>query len=283
MAIVKTGNALTTAKWQANANVSNDGYGLLTSSVTWTGDKNGNPPKKGSDHPVFSFMKAWKITREYGNGELTRYKVDYVGICSEDAGTGAWTSATTTVANISGSVTLQTEKVQSHPHFFDATVPMGGADDLYMIAGHGTGTASAPNYPASTIVPGKFVGLNGAHFDDAKGTTFIGFKDPAYPQYFGRTNYLAPSTGLSGIIYTSDDAIVQRFLENIGHSSLVQGWASGPKLVPDFVGTDFEGPYGGQLLLAAVAFEEYGHVYKCSYQVRINKDGWPQAAYPLFV
>ena len=57
MALVKTGNTLATALQQPGATVSNDGYGLLTSTVMWTGDDAGNPIKKGSDHPEFSFMK----------------------------------------------------------------------------------------------------------------------------------------------------------------------------------------------------------------------------------
>lgn len=289
MALVKTGNTLATALQQPGATVSNDGYGLLTSTVMWTGDDAGNPIKKGSDHPEFSFMKAWKVQREFRSAQLIGYKVDYVGICSESDETGAWTVATNTVANISGAASLQTEKITAHPNFFDGTVPSGGAPDMYMIAGHGTGTPSAPEFEPSTLVTTpeqEYAGFNGAHFKKV-GTTyeFTGFKDPnsSYRAFYGKSNYLAPTTGLSGIIYTSSSTVVQKFLANVGHSSLDQGWSGGPKLVPDFVGTYFEGAFGGQLLLAGVNFEEYGHVYKCSYQIRINKEGWPRQVYPLFV
>jgi hypothetical protein len=289
MALIKTGDALTTAKYQPGASVSNDGYNLLTSTVVWTGDTAGTPPKKGDAHPVFAFMKAWKIQNEYRSTSLINYKVEYVGVCKSDAATGLWVSHTETIANMSGAVSLSTEKIQSHPNFFDATVPVGGSEDDFMIAGHGTGTASVPVYPASTLVNGEFVGLNGAHFKKPEkgGTTyeFTGFKDPnaTYRAYYGKSNYLAPTTGLSGIIYTTQSAVVQKFVSNVGRSSLVQGWEGGPKLIPDFIGTNFEGAFGGQVLLAGVNFEEYGHVYKCSYQIRINKEGYPRAVYPLFV
>jgi len=289
MAVNKKGNALTTAVQQKNCNVTNDGYGLLTSTVMWTGDDSGNPIKKGSDHPEFSFMKAWKVQREFMAAQLIGYKVDYVGICSENDETGVWTAATNTVANISGAASLQTEKITAHPNFFDGTVPSGGAPDMYMIAGHGTGTPSSPVFEPSTLVTTpeqEYAGFNGAHFKKV-GTTyeFTGFKDPnsSYRAFYGKSNYLSPTTGLSGIIYTSSSTVVQKFLANVGHSSLEQGWSGGPKLVPDFVGTYFEGAFGGQLLLAGVNFEEYGHVYKCSYQIRINKEGWPRQVYPLFV
>jgi hypothetical protein len=292
MAIVKTGNNLTNALQQPGSVVSNDGYGLLTSTVTWVGDDNGTPILKGSDHPQFDFMKAWKIAREYRAAEYVGHKVEYVGICTEAAGDeespGLWTEATNTIANISGAASLASEGVTTHPSFFDNTVPFGGADDLFMIAGHGTGTGTVPIYAASTIVVGEYAGLNGAHFKKppAGGTGYIftGFKDPNYMGYFGKSNYLAPTTGLSGIIYTSDDAVVQKFIENVGHSSLLNGWTAGPLLVPTFMGDDdWEGPNGAQLLLSGVNFEQYGHVYKCSYQIRINMEGWPRAVYPLFV
>ena len=291
MAIVKTGNNLTNALQQPGAVVANDGYGLLTSTVTWVGDDNGTPILKGSDHPEFAFMKAWKISREYRAAEYLGHKVEYVGICTEADGEsenpGAWTEATNTIANISGAASLASEGITSHPSFFDGTVPFGGADDLFMIAGHGTGTATVPIYAASTLFPTEYVGLNGAHFKKGQvpgtGYTFTGFKDPNYMGYYGKSNYLAPTTGLSGIIYTSSDAVVQKFIANVGHSSLLNSWAAGPLLVPTFMGEDdWEGPNGAQLLLSGVNFEQYGHIYKCSYQIRINLEGWPQAVYPLF-
>jgi hypothetical protein len=291
MAIVKTGNALTTSLQQPGNVVSNDGYGLLTSTVNYTGDDGGTPILKGSAHPEFAFMKAWKIAREYRSLEFVGYKVDYVGICSEADGEaedpGLWTVATNTIANISGAASLATESITSHPKFFDATSGSPPAPDLdAMIAGYGTGTASAPVYPASTLVTDEYVGLNGAHFKKV-GTTyqFTGFKDPnaTYRAFYGKSNYLAPTTGLSGIIYTSDDEVVQRFIANVGRSSLLNGWDAGPLLVPNFMGEDWEGAFGAQLLLAGVNFEQYGHVYKCSYQIRINKEGWPVQVYPLFV
>jgi hypothetical protein len=289
MAVNKKGNALTTAVQQTNCNVTNDGYGLLTSTVNWQGDLAGIPVLKGSDHPEFSFMKAWKIQREFTTTSRIEYKVDYVGICTEAVGgasPGLWTVATNTIANISGAASLAAEGITSHPKFFNATSGAPPAPDLNaMIAGYGTGTASAPIYPASTLVTGEYVGMKGAHFKKV-GTTyqFTGFKDPnsLYRGYYGKSNYLAATTGLSGIIYTSSDAVVQKFIENVGHSSLENGWTGGPLLVPNFMGEYWEGANGAQLLLSGVNFEQYGHIYKCSYQIRINMEGWPRAVYPQF-
>jgi len=288
MSVIKKGNALTTLVYQKGVTIQNDGYGLLTSTVIWQGDTAAtNAPKKGDTHPIVSFMKAFKVQKEYSTTDRVIFKVEYVGIATENSTTGQWESANNTVANMSGAIGLQTEKVETHPNFFRqqlgvATPGTPGA----AIAGYGTGTYSAPNYAASTVVPGKFAGLNGAHFDDAKGTTFIGFKDPAYPNFFVKNNYLAGTTTLSGIIYVDSTSTVQRFWRCVGRSSLDSNWnGKTPTIIPAYIGTSaspgWEGKYGAKLLLSSVNFEEYGTVYKCTYTIRLNNEGWPEAVYPL--
>ena len=75
--------------------------------------------------------------------------------------------------------------------------------------------------------------MNGAHFDTAKGTTFLGFKDPAYPEYFGKSNYLAGTTSLSGIMYVDSTTTVHRFWQCVGRSSLESNWnAKLPTIIP---------------------------------------------------
>lgn len=286
MSVNKKGNPLTTLVYQKGVTIQNDGYGLLTSTVVWQGDISANPPKKGSTHPTISFMKAFKVQKEYTTTGRAIYKVDYVGIANENATTGQWESASTTVANMSGAVGLQTEKIETHPNFFreQLGVSTPGTPGS-AIAGYGTGSYSAPAYPASTVVPGKFVGLNGAHFDAANGSTFSGFKDPAYPQYFGKNNYLAGTTTLSGIIYVDSADTVSKFWRCVGRSSLESNWNGKlPTIIPAYIGTSaspgWEGKYGAKLLLSSVNFEEYGLIYKCSYTIRLNNEGWPAAVYP---
>ena len=278
MSVNKKGNALTTLVYQKGVTIQNDGYGLLTSTVLWWGDSTATPPAKGDSHPIKSYMKAFKVQADYSTTERVQYKVDYVGIDAD---------ADNTSPNMSGAVGLSTEKIESHPNFFRQQLGVSSPGSPgTAIAGYGTGTYGAPTYAASTIVPGKYVGLNGAHFDDAKGTTFIGFKDPAYPQFFGKGNYLAGTTSLSGIMYVKSTTTVQRFWECVGRSSLESNWnAKLPTIIPAYIGTSlspgWEGKYGAKLLLAGVNFEEYGLIYKCTYTVRLNNEGWPEAVYPL--
>lgn len=280
MAVNKKGNPLTTLVYQKGVTIQNDGYGLLTSTVIWWGDNSpsASKPVKGDAHPIKSYMKAFKVQADYSTTDRIQYKVDYIGIDGD---------AANTTANMSGAVGLTTEKIESHPNFFreQLGVASPGSPGI-AIAGYGTGTYGAPTYAASTIKPGKYVGLNGAHFEDAKGTTFIGFLDPAYPQYFGKGNYLAGTTSLSGIMYVKSETTVQRFWKCVGRSALDSNWnAKLPTIIPAYIGTSsipgWEGKYGAKLLLAGVNFEEYGLIYKCTYTVRLNNEGWPEAVYPL--
>jgi hypothetical protein len=278
MAVIKKGNALTTLVYQKGVTIQNDGYGLLTSTVVWQGDTTATPPAKGDAHPIRSYMKAFKVTSEYSSTQRIIYKVDYVGIVSD---------GDNTTANMSGAVGLQTERTESHPNFFRQQLGVASPGSPgTAIAGYGSGTYGAPVYAASSIVPGEFVGLNGAHFKTANGTTFTGFKDPAYPSYFAKNNYLAGTTTLSGIMYVKSTATVQRFWQCVGRSSLESNWnAKLPTVIPAYIGTSaspgWEGKYGAKLLLSSVNFEEYGVIYKCTYTIRLNNEGWPEPVYPL--
>jgi hypothetical protein len=277
MAVNKKGNPLTTLVYQKGVTIQNDGYGLLTSTVLLWGDVTATAPVKGDAHPILSYMKAFKVTADYSTTQRVQYKVDYVGING---------NADNTDANMSGAVGLQTETIQSHPNFFRQQLGVASPGSPgTAIAGYGTGTYSAPIYPPSSLVPDKFYGMNGAHFDDAKGTTFIGFKDPAYPYYFGKGNYLAGTTTLSGIMYVKSSATVKRFWQMVGRSSFESNWgAKLPLIIPAYIGTSlspgWEGKYGAKLLLSSVNFEEYGAIYKCTYTIRLNNEGWPEAVYP---
>lgn len=280
MSVKKKGNPLTTLVYQKGVTIQNDGYGLLTSTVIWWGDVTAEAPAKGDPHPINDRLLAFKVQADYSTTERVQYKVDYVGIDGDE-------ETHNTVANMSGAIGLGTERIESHPNFFrqQLGVSTPGTPGT-AIAGYGTGTYSAPNYPASTLIAGKFSGLNGAHFEDAKGTTFIGFKDPAYPSYFGKNNYLGSTTTLSGIMYVDSATTVHKFWQCVGRSSYESNWNGKlPTIIPAYIGTSaspgWEGKFGAKLLLASVSFEEYGLIYKCTYTVRLNNEGWPEAPYPL--
>jgi hypothetical protein len=49
--------------------------------------------------------------------------------------------------------------------------------------------------------------------------------------------------------------------------------------VPAYIGTTFVNGSKHQLLLAQVSFEDYGSLYKVSYEVRYNREGYVASVY----
>ena len=264
MARISQGDVLTVPLQQPGGKFSDDGYGLITATVVWKSDQSaslGSVVNRGSTCPLAgaSFCDAHKYTIAYDALGLALITVDYVGIDP------TINSGTRTNPQVGVSQGLTSEHISTHPSFFTAT----------------TGIAGAKPFTASPITTGEFKGLNGAHFSSATGGTFRGFKDPDYPLYYGRTNYLAPQTSFSGIFYTTTGATPKALVERVGKTS-GDGSFNSIALLPSYMGTSFVTGTGSrnQLLLAQVNVEDFGLLYKVNYEIRYNRDGYVAPVYP---
>ena len=264
MARIDKGNVLTTPLQQPGGKFSDDGYGLITATVVWKSDQSASlnsVVNRGSTCPLAgaSFCDAHKYTIAYDALGLALITVDYVGIDP------TINSGTRTNPQVGVSQGLTSEHISTHPSFFTAT----------------TGIAGAKPFTASPITTGEFKGLNGAHFSSATGGTFRGFKDPDYPLYYGRTNYLAPQTSFSGIFYTTTGATPKALVERVGKTS-GDGSFNSIALLPSYMGTSFVTGTGSrnQLLLSQVNVEDFGLLYKVNYEIRYNRDGYVAPVYP---
>ena len=264
MARIDNGNALATAMLQPGAKFQSDGYGLVTGTLVYKEDQTGSSTflARGEACPIagFTFCKVHKANTSVDALGLATYTVDYVGI-----GSGGINS-TLTKPQVGVSQGLTSEHISTHSNFFTAA----------------TGIAGPKPFDASTIVTTEFVGLNGAHFEKSTGGKFLGFKDPVYPLYYGRTNYLAPQTSFSGFFYTSTEATPKALVSLVGKTSGT-GTFNGIALLPTYMGTAFVTGTGSrnQLLLAQVNVEDFGLLYKVNYEVRYNRDGYVAAVYPI--
>ena len=264
MARIDNGNALATAMLQPGAKFQSDGYGLVTGTLVYKEDQTGSSTflARGEACPIagFTFCKVHKANTSVDALGLATYTVDYVGI-----GSGGINS-TLTKPQVGVSQGLTSDHISTHSNFFTAA----------------TGIAGPKPFDASTIVTTEFVGLNGAHFEKSTGGKFLGFKDPVYPLYYGRTNYLAPQTSFSGFFYTSTEATPKALVSLVGTTSGT-GTFNGIALLPTYMGTAFVTGTGSrnQLLLAQVNVEDFGLLYKVNYEVRYNRDGYVAAVYPI--
>jgi len=263
MARIDQGNSLASVLLQPGAKFQEDGYGLTTGSCTFKAANTasvGSTINRGSACPIaaYSYCKAHKFSVTFDALGIAVYVVDYVGM--NPSGYAVYTDRQVGVSR-----GLTSEHISTHTNFFTAT----------------TGIAGPTPFTASTIVPTEFNGLNGAHFEKASGGKFLGFKDPAAPLYYGKTNYLAPQTSFSGHFYTTSSTAPKEFVARVGKTSGTGAFYA-LDLLPSYMGTSFVTATGSrnQLLLAQVNVEDFGSLYKVNYEIRYNRDGYVAAVYP---
>jgi hypothetical protein len=271
MARVDQGDSLSGVILQPGAKFSDDGYDLVIGTCTFKAAQTasvGSTINRGSACPVstYSYCKAHKFTVTFDALGVATYVVDYVGI---------WNNGTITEPQVGGSQGLSSEHISTHPNFFALATGFSGSP----IAGVGSGTTTTPNFPVVTeggIT--EYYGNNGSRFSAPEGNKFLGFKKAQYAGYYGKTNYLAPQTSFSGHFYTTSTANITNLRDRVGKTSGTNEFSSIP-LVPSYVGTTFVNGTKNQLLLAQLAFEDFGSLYKVTYEVRYNREGYEPAVY----
>lgn len=278
MSIVKRGNALTAKFVQPGSTYETDGYGLLTAKAIYQLDQSvgGTAVFGGQVHPQYSDLFVHKFTLTRNVLEIDEVAAEYVGINSS--------VGNTTRPNVTASHGLTSEHITTHPNFFGPATGFTTA-----IAGNGT------TFTASSITSGEWVGGEfGAHF---KGTNlnaggFVAFKDSstaAKQYYYGKNQYLAPTTSFSGCIYTNSTGVVTAMRNAVGKTSTTNSF-SGTKLLPDHVGTTWTATVKGAvrptIMLSQVSFEDYcvqpsgsPLIFKINYELRFNREGYPAEVY----
>lgn len=267
MARISNGDNLTTALLQPGWTIQNDGYGLLSVKARWAVDKasigTATDIGLGAQFSGISpeVLKCTVSTATYQKNDLVYVDQEYVGLASGD----------TSRPNITGSSGLTSEHITTHPDFFDTAI------------------AGPPPYPASTITQSNgaslYYGNNGAHFQDPAGGKFVGFLDPDFPDFYGKTHYLAPTTSFSGHIFTTSPTVLNNMRDGIGKVSGSNVF-DGVTLLPAIMGTTWVNGGKKQLLLSQVNVEQYAlnasgvaYMVKISYEIRFNRDGYSEDVY----
>lgn len=283
------------ATLQEGYTIDDDSYGLFTGTCVFEIDKSKvgpaseDIPNPGDPHPDtrYNFMFADKRKRVFGSGSKVRVSVTYVGVLTQSTyGEG---QVYVTYPQATGTDGTSTEPIENHPHFWKAV--MDGDDSVYggtPIAGVGTGTTTpiAPNFPASTRpqqaqdTKTYYQGNHGSQFVDEKGSRFLNFADPAFPKFYGKKSYLGRVTSWSGVIYTTSTAVMNDIRDK-NTCTLNTNLINGIRILPDYYGTTFNAADSTpQLLLTNVATERFSTmVYKITYTIRYNVDGFPTEVY----
>ena len=283
MGRAEQGDPLTTGLGilQPGWTVENDGYGLLTCKADFI--RNNDGPISASSirnvtFPGDSRLKMHKFSVSHISLNRLKITVDSIGIDStQPGGSSIWT-----MPQVSGSNGLSTEKIETHPNFF---VNPDYWVNSSPIAGNGPYTQSnkGPIITKSDKTNDRsYIGLNGACFERADGGRFIGFVDKTYPRLYGKSSYLAPTTIWSGIVYTSEPGKVADFKDRVGQSfaSNDLGDTNAPNFLATAYATVWTASDGSwQLLVTKADTENFGHLYKISYEIRFNKEGFDDLVY----
>jgi hypothetical protein len=278
MAIVKLGNPLTGKLLQAGSTYETDGYGLLTARGIYQVDQSagGTAVVGGQVHPQYSDLFVHKFTLTRNSLEIDQIDAEYIGIMSS--------VGNTTRPNVTASHGLTSEHITTHPNFF-------GPSPGFTTAIAGTGIV----FEASSIAPNEWVGgIFGAHFrgNATNAGGFLGFKDsstPATQYFYGKNQYLSPTTSFSGHIYTKSSTVVANLRNAVGKTSTSNVFGS-VKLLPDHIGTSWTATVKGvarpTLMLSQVSFEDYcippsgtPIIFKVNYELRFNREGYPEEVY----
>lgn len=272
MAKVSQGNALTTPLLQPGYTIENDGYGVLTCKAVYKCDDStaATAIVRGASFTPDSRLKAHKVSVSYGALDVATITVDYIGLAD--------TTSAFSLPNVSGAATLTTEPIQNHPKFFTAT---------------GSGGIAGPQpYTVSTLVKTLkpytdrgpvWQGGYGAIFEQKTGGKFLGFYDPddsAAKKLYQRTSYLAPTSTVNGTIYTSTSTNVDTLLGYVGKTMYKRGPDGFGYLLPSYFAGTYKAPdEDDQWLIASVHFEDYGSLYKLTYELRFNREGYTPLVY----
>jgi hypothetical protein len=278
MAVIKRGDPLTTKLLNPGGTYNTDGYGLITGTATFSVDSAsaGTAVVGGQVHPSYADLFVHKFTLTKGHLSLDTIVAEYVGV---DSALGARTRPNVTASN-----GLTSEHIVTHPNFFGPATGFTTA-----IAGNGT------TFTTSTINDQYKVGGDfGAHF---KGTAtnaggFVGFLDSSTASkqyYYGKNQYLAPTTSFSGTIYTTSAADCTTLRNALGKTS-DDNTFGGITLLPAHIGTSFTATVKGTardtIMLSQVNFEDYcvqasgtPKIFKVNYEIRFNREGYPAEVY----
>ena len=278
MAIVLTGATLVAPILQSGWTVVSDGFGLNTSVSVFKGDTTTDVDAflvKGTAHPdaAYSYLKLDKWRISWDSLDICTITVDYVGIDTA-INAGVRTNPNTSSAN-----GLTSEPLTAHPNFFVADPLFAG-----VIAGAGPYDADTlgPLVQSKTTPKGEptlsFTGDNGACFESEDGGRFIGFVDPIYPSFYGKTNYLATTTSYSGVMYSTQLADVQALLALLNTASATNSWGVF-NLLPAWAPIGTVVNIGNVNLLSQVNVEQFGSLYKINYEIRYSKTGWDDYVY----
>lgn len=240
MANKTQGDKLTTLKLQPGWTIENDGFGLLTSRLTFVCDAavaDSKKPKDNEAHPKDGRLLCHKATYSIGDNDLATISADYVGLAAGQM----------TRVIVTGDTALGTQDIQVHPKFW-------------------TGTAGTSGKP-----------LKDMGWDMAERAFPLGNAAAQDNYLVGVKNYLAPDLQYSGTYYTNSKEILTNNMKMVGKTfNTIPGASDMIIPLPLTAVSKYHIRFG---LLTSCNYEMYANVYKVRFTFRVATGGWHSFIY----
>lgn len=240
MSLVSKGNKLVTLQLQPGWVIENDGFGLLTSRLTFKIDADvvdAKKPKENEAHPRDGRLLCHRssyVTNESGISTVT---AEYVGLAS----------GSMSKVQVTGDIALSTQPIQTHPKFYQGTAGSTGKPlkDLGW-------DEAAQAFPESNA--------------EAIANALVGVK-----------SYLAPDLQYTGTYYTNSKEILLSNQKMTGKTFQTIAGAESMVIPPILAAiSKFHIRYG---FMTAVTYEQFANIYKVRFTFRVATGGWHSLIY----
>jgi hypothetical protein len=114
-------------------------------------------------------------------------------------------------------------------------------------------------------------------WDDDKGLFPDGDLQAGTAGLLGVRSFLAPEQTVSGFFYTSDKSWLQKWLDGVGCTIEALPGDKAAVVTSNFKAASSN--HDRKSLLASVSYEQYAHIYKVNFTVRIATGGWNKLVY----
>jgi hypothetical protein len=238
--LIKKGNSLSQISLQPGWVIENDGYGLLTSQLTFVCDASSvsaKAPKVKSVHPEDSRLTCAKSSYVVNANGIAVITSSYLGI----------ESGNFTRFQVTGQVALTTQPIQTHPKF--VTGKAGSSGKPLKDLGWDNETQTFPSTDADAVTYG-----------------LVGVK-----------SYLVPDIQMTGNYYCNSLKGVEDAQKMVGKTfASFAGIEDFPNPKTGSPVTSYHDRFG---LVTGCTYENYGTVFKVSFTFRLASGGWNGLVY----
>lgn len=240
MSQISKGNKLTTLQLQPGWVIENDGFGLLTSRLTFKCDADvaeGKKPKENDAHPLDGRLLCHRASYVINESGIATVTAEYVGLAS----------GSMSKVQVTGDLALSTQPIQTHPKFYQGKA-------------------------GSTGKPLKELG-----WDEASQSFPESNQDAITYALVGVKSFNAPELQYTGTYYTNSKEILLSNQKMVGKTFQTIAGAESMVIPPILAAiSSYHIRFG---FMTGVTYEQFANVFKVKFTFRVATGGWHSLIY----